>query len=89
MLAGRPAKRIDAFLDALSRFGPASFWRKYHAVMATLWFLQIPIAVATSLKSSLPYLIFVSLMTAFSGEMAALHGVTVEEQQTEAVDVEH
>lgn len=52
--------------------------------MAVAWLGQIPVAWLTSLKSSLTYLIFVSLMTAFSGEMASLHGVTVQRNQEEA-----
>ena len=52
--------------------------------MALYWLLSIPLAIATSLKESIVYLIFVSLMTAFSGEMAALYGVTVQRNQEES-----
>lgn len=68
-------------LDKLSTLGTTCFWRRYHASWATIWVLSVPVAIVTPLKSSIIFLIFVSLMTAFSGEMAALHGVTVEEKQ--------
>jgi len=60
-----------------------TLWRRFHAGMAFVWALNIPVAVATSIKESLPYLIFVSLMTAFSGEMAALHGAQIQVKQEE------
>lgn len=66
---------IGRGLDRLAEVGSLRFWRRFHAAMAVLWLVNVPVAVATSLKASLPYLIFVSLMTAFSGEMAALHAV--------------
>lgn len=54
------------------------FWNKFHERMALFWACNIPLAVVTPLKSSLEYLIFISLMTAFSGEMAALHANRAE-----------
>jgi hypothetical protein len=71
------------WLDKLACLGSSTFWQRFHGFMAMIWVIQIPIAVVTGLKSSIVYLIFVSLMTAFSGEMAALHGVTVEKNQEE------
>lgn len=58
-------------------------WRRFHALMSVVWVANIPLAIATSLKESLTYLIFVSLMTAFSGEMAALHGTQIKAKQEE------
>lgn len=68
-------------LDRLACWGTPLGWQRFHAVAALIWVANIPIAVVTGLKESLAYLIFVSLMTAFSGEMAALHGVTVQRNQ--------
>lgn len=68
-------------LDRLARWGTPLAWQRFHATMAAVWVLNIPVAIVTPIKSSIVYLIFVSLMTAFSGEMAALHGVTVQKQQ--------
>lgn len=65
-------------LDKLAAWGSPKAWQRFHGIMALLWVGNIPVAIVTELKSSISYLIFVSLMTAFSGEMAALHGVTVE-----------
>lgn len=76
-------KSFGRTIDWLSTGGSSRFWRRYHALWATIWLFNIPIAIATPLKYSIAYLIFVSLMTAFSGEMAALHGVTVQEKQEE------
>jgi hypothetical protein len=72
---------VGRVLDALACWGSARAWQRFHAAMALLWVANIPVAVATDLKRSIAYLIFVSLMTAFSGEMAALHGVTVQRHQ--------
>lgn len=74
--------RLGRWLDRLACLGTPTFWKRFHGVMATVWVLSIPLAIATSLKSSIVFLIFVSLMTAFSGEMAALHGVTVQDEVT-------
>lgn len=74
---------ITRWLDGLARIGNPRFWQRFHAVWVLIWLLNIPLAVLTDLKTSIAYLIFVSLMTAFSGEMAALHGVTVQEKQEE------
>lgn len=49
--------------------------------MAIVWVANVPVAIATDLKTSVSYLIFVSLATAFSGEMAALHSSHVEEME--------
>jgi uncharacterized iron-regulated membrane protein len=74
------------WLDWLSTCGSSMFWRRFHGVMAVIWLINIPIAITTGLKSSIVYLIFVSLATAFSGEMSALHGVTVQENQEDGTD---
>lgn len=75
--------KLGKQLDRLSTAGSSAVWRRYHGLMAAVWAVNIPIVIATGLKNSIVYLIFVSLMTAFSGEMAALHGVTVQEKQEE------
>lgn len=48
--------------------------------MALAWAIQMPIAALTSLKKSITYLIAISVLTAFSGEMAALHGSQNQEE---------
>lgn len=58
--------------EIINGIGPPSFWKEAHAVLAAFYFFNIPVAILTSLKESLPYLIFISLMTAVSGEMAAM-----------------
>jgi hypothetical protein len=70
-----------AVLDSLKDAGSSLFWQRWHATWALVWLVNVPLAVVTDLKQSISYLIFVSLMTAFSGEMAALHGVTVQRNQ--------
>ena len=70
--------KLFRWLDKLASLGSNEFWMRYHALSAMIWVVSIPIAIATSIKSSIIFLVFVSLMTAFSGEMAALHGVTVQ-----------
>jgi hypothetical protein len=74
------------WLDQLACWGSPLGWQRFHAVMALGWVVNIPIAVSTGLKASVPYLIVVSLLTAFSGEMSALHGVTVQKNQEEEPD---
>jgi hypothetical protein len=80
------ARRCGSWLDAVSRWGTPVFWRRWHAFWAFIWYVSVPPVLLSGLKSSVPYLVWVSLMTAGSGEMAALHGVTVEEQQTAAAE---
>lgn len=79
------ARVLGRALDALACWGSARSWQRFHAAMAALWVVNIPIAIATDIKKSLPYLIFVSLMTAFSGEMASLHSVTIQKNQEDGV----
>lgn len=81
--------KVVNWLDSLANLGTPHFWQRFHGLMALLWVLLIPIAVVTVLKESIVFLIFVSLMTAFSGEMAALHGVTVQKNQEEKVSDVH
>lgn len=38
------------------------FWTWFWVAWATVWAVQIPIAMLTSLKTSIEYLIFISLM---------------------------
>lgn len=56
-------------------------WARFHRGMAVFWLLNVPVALGTSLKSSVPYLVTVSLLTAVSGEMAASHGAAVRGAQ--------
>lgn len=56
-------------------------WARFHRCMAAFWLVNLPVALATGLKSSVPYLVAVSLLTAFSGEMAAAHGASVRRAQ--------
>lgn len=65
--------------EVLNAIGPAWFWREAHAVLAVLWFINIPVAIFTPLKESISYLIIVSLMTAVSGEMAGMHASVMDE----------
>ena len=60
---------------------PPERWRTFHRWMAWFWLANIPLALATGLKDSVTYLIFVSLMTAFSGEKAAEHGTEIQVKQ--------
>lgn len=74
---------VGRLLDSLACVGTLLLWQRIHTLFALTWLVNIPVAVVTPLKQSLAYLIFVSLMTAFSGEMAALHGVSVQRNQEE------
>lgn len=42
--------------------GSGRFWLSFWLVWAAVWAVQIPIAMFTSLKTSIEYLIFISLM---------------------------
>lgn len=72
-------RAIDGLVSWASRNN--KFWVRFHAVMALVWLVQILPAILTDLKKSLPYLIAISLLTAFSGEMAALHGSQNQEKK--------
>lgn len=74
------------YVDKLKDWGSSLAWQRFHSLMALQWVVSIPVVVVTPLKSSIIYLIFVSLMTAFSGEMSALHGVTVQKNQEDGND---
>lgn len=67
-------------MDWLADWGSIKQWTRFHALMALVWVINLPLAIATPLKTSIIYLVIVSLLTAFSGEMAALHGSRVEEK---------
>lgn len=70
--------------ELLEAIGPEWFWHEAHAVLAVFWFINLPIALATDLKESVPYLVTVSLLTALSGEMAAMHASHAEELAKES-----
>lgn len=57
-------------------------WKWFHGISAALFFVQIPFAI-TIWKDSVPYLVGISVWTAFSGEMAAWAGSRIEVKQDE------
>lgn len=71
-------RRVGDLLDRLADVGSLCFWRRFHAALALVWFIQALTVPFTGLRGSVPYLIAVSLLTAFSGEMAGVHGVRAE-----------
>lgn len=82
----RTSGGIGGRLDSLSHFGAPLAWQRFHAAAALYWLANNPAVLLALLlgvgdRVLVVYLIFVSLLTAFSGEMAALHGVTVQKRQ--------
>lgn len=53
--------------------------RKFHLWRTLVWAVQIPIALATGLKESVPYLVFLSLMALVEGSFSAYMGSRAEE----------
>lgn len=55
------------------------FLKHFHAVMALLWLLMIPVAIFTSLQSSVPFLVFISLWALVGAHWSAWQGARAEQ----------
>jgi hypothetical protein len=53
--------------------------RKFHLVRVYVWSIQIPIALLTGLKNSVPYVVFLSLAALVEGALGAYMGSRAEE----------
>lgn len=53
--------------------------RRFHALRIWVWSVQIPVALATGLKTSVPYVVFLSLAALVEGATAAWMGSRSED----------
>lgn len=53
--------------------------RHFHAAATVVFLVQIPVALITPLKESLPYLVFLSLWALVASHWAAWQAVRAEE----------
>lgn len=57
--------------------------RRMHATSAAIFGIMIPVSMETSLKKSIEYLVFLSVLTPFLNELAAWQSARVEVKQDE------
>lgn len=60
------------------------FYRRLHLVMIGVWTVMVPVALLTSLKTSLPFVVFISLYANWSTEVAAWQASRAEARVDEA-----
>lgn len=60
-------------------FQDAKFLKHFHAVMTVLWMIMIPVSIFTSLKFSVPFLVFISLWALVSSHWGAWQAVRAEQ----------
>jgi hypothetical protein len=56
------------------------FLRHFHAVMSLIWLIMIPVAVFTTLQSSVPFLVFISLWALVGAHWSAWQATRAEEK---------
>ena len=69
---------LNRFLEMLKE---AKFWKRFHAAAAVFFAIQIPIALLTSWKDSVPYLVFLSLWALVGAHWGAWQAAHVEEKE--------
>lgn len=53
--------------------------RQFHLARMIVWTVQVPVALLTGLKNSVPYVVFLSLAALIEGSFAAYMGSRAEE----------
>lgn len=56
----------------------ATLLRRFHLARMVVWTVQVPVALLTNLKSSVPYVVFLSLAALIEGSFAAYMGSRAE-----------
>lgn len=64
----------------INLFQDRDFLRHFHAITTWIFLIQIPIALVTPLKDSVPYLVFLSLWALVASHWAAWQGARAEEE---------
>ncbi len=59
-------------------------WKRVHLVMGAGWAVMIPVSLLTGLKSSVPFLVGISLWALVVGEFSAYQGARAEVKVDEA-----
>lgn len=59
---------------------------RFHVARTAVWSIQIPVALATDLKNSTPYLVFLSLMALVEGAGSAWMASRAEMAQEKEED---
>lgn len=54
--------------------------RRFHLARLVAWTVQIPVALLTGLKDSVPYVVFLSLAALVEGAFGAYMGSRAEEE---------
>jgi hypothetical protein len=57
------------------------FLKHFHAIMSLLWLVMIPIAVFTTLQSSVPFLVFISLWALVGAHWSAWQAARAEQKE--------
>lgn len=53
-------------------------WARFHATNIVIWVGMIPVAIITDLKTSVPFLVFISILSLIYGECGSWQAATAE-----------
>lgn len=56
-------------------------WSRFHASQILLWVVMIPVVLVTGLKTSVPFLVFISILSLIYGEFGAWQAANSERRQ--------
>lgn len=71
-------------MDFFSRCATAAFLKRFHGWMTVLWGIMIPISLVTDLKTSLMWIVLMSVWANFVGHFSSWQATRVEVKQDEA-----
>lgn len=60
------------------------FWRRFHLARIAVWIVLLPVALATGLKDSVPFLVALSIIAPLLSDVAAWQGARAEESADDA-----
>jgi len=66
-------------------FGRPRFLRGFHAALTAIWAILIPVSVLTDLKTSVPWVVAMSVWANFVGHFSSWQATRVEVKQDEAI----
>lgn len=67
-------------------FGRPRFLRGFHGWLTLIWFVAIPLTVATNLKTSITWIALMSVWANFVGHFSSWQAARVEVKQDDTID---
>lgn len=71
-------------MNFFTRCATAGFLKRFHGWMTVLWGIMIPVSLVTDLKTSLMWIVLMSVWANFVGHFSSWQATRVEVKQDEA-----